>query len=53
MTHIFITGASGFVGGAAARHLITKGHSVSAMSRSEKSDAAYSRAGRDAGAVRP
>jgi nucleoside-diphosphate-sugar epimerase len=40
MTHIFITGASGFVGGAAARHLITKGHKVSAMSRSEKSDAA-------------
>ena len=38
--HIFITGASGFVGGAAARLLRAKGHRVSAMSRSEKSDAA-------------
>lgn len=38
--HVFITGASGFVGGAAARYLIANGHTVSAMSRSEKSDAA-------------
>lgn len=37
--HIFITGASGFVGGAAARDLVAKGHKVSAMSRSEASDA--------------
>jgi len=37
--NIFITGASGFVGGAAARHLIAKGHQVSAMSRSQRSDA--------------
>lgn len=37
--HIFITGASGFVGGAAAKHLLAKGHIISAMSRSEKSDA--------------
>jgi nucleoside-diphosphate-sugar epimerase len=37
--HIFITGASGFVGGAAARELVAKGHRVSAMSRSEGSDA--------------
>lgn len=36
--HIFITGASGFVGGAAARDLVAKGHTVSAMSRSDKSD---------------
>jgi nucleoside-diphosphate-sugar epimerase len=35
---IFITGASGFVGGAAARHF-SKTHDVTAMSRSEKSDA--------------
>lgn len=37
--NIFITGASGFVGGAAARRLIADGHSVRAMSRSAKSDA--------------
>ncbi len=37
---IFITGASGFVGGAATRRLVAEGHTVRAMSRSEKSDAA-------------
>ena len=36
---VFITGASGFVGGAAARHLAAKGHEIVAMSRSESSDA--------------
>lgn len=36
---IFVTGASGFVGGAAAAHL-TKDHTVTAMSRSEGADAA-------------
>lgn len=36
---VFITGASGFIGGAIARGLKSK-HSVLAMSRSEKSDAA-------------
>lgn len=35
---IFITGASGFVGGAAAQFLKTE-HEVFAMSRTEKSDA--------------
>jgi nucleoside-diphosphate-sugar epimerase len=37
---IFVTGASGFVGGAAARKFVASGHEVRAMSRSEKSDAA-------------
>lgn len=37
---IFVTGASGFVGGAATRKFVAAGHEVSAMSRSEKSDAA-------------
>jgi hypothetical protein len=47
---IFITGASGFVGGAAARHFVSKGYDVRAMSRSEKSDAAVQKLG--AAAVR-
>lgn len=37
---IFITGASGFVGGAAASHFVKRGDEVYAMSRSDKSDAA-------------
>ncbi len=37
---IFVTGASGFVGGAAAKRFVADGHEVLAMSRSEKSDAA-------------
>ncbi|WP_095012845.1 NAD-dependent epimerase/dehydratase family protein [Tsuneonella mangrovi] len=42
---IFVTGASGFVGGAATRHLVSKGHEVLAMSRSESSDAKIREAG--------
>jgi nucleoside-diphosphate-sugar epimerase len=36
---IFVTGASGFVGGAAAKHFMAQGHDVRAMSRSESADA--------------
>lgn len=42
---IFITGASGFVGGAATRQLVESGHDVYAMSRSVNSDAVISRLG--------
>lgn len=42
---VFITGASGFVGGAAARRLVEAGHEVYAMSRSPKSDALISALG--------
>jgi nucleoside-diphosphate-sugar epimerase len=38
--NIFLTGASGFVGGAATRRLVAEGHKVCAMSRSQQSDAA-------------
>lgn len=37
---VFVTGASGFVGGAATRALVARGHRVRAMSRREDSDAA-------------
>jgi len=36
--NIFVTGASGFVGGAAARRLAAEGHRIRAMSRSSSSD---------------
>jgi nucleoside-diphosphate-sugar epimerase len=42
---IFVTGASGFVGGAATKHFVANGHEVTAMSRSEKSDAVVSALG--------
>jgi nucleoside-diphosphate-sugar epimerase len=40
--HIFLTGASGFVGGAFTREL-SPGHTLLAMSRSAKSDGSHSR----------
>lgn len=43
---VFVTGASGFVGGAIAARLVHEGHAVSALSRSQRSDAAI----RDRGA---
>jgi len=42
---IFVTGASGFVGGAATKRLVEDGHEVWAMSRSPKSDLAVRAAG--------
>lgn len=42
---IFVSGASGFVGGAAVRKLAADGHHVRAMARSARSDAAVSAAG--------
>ena len=37
--NIFVTGASGFVGGASVAHLVQAGHTLYAMSRREQSDA--------------
>lgn len=37
--HIFMTGASGYLGGAVAEHLIKAGHEVSALARSDASEA--------------
>lgn len=42
---VFITGASGFVGGATVPHLVEAGHEVVAMSRRDASDAAIEAAG--------
>ena len=42
---IFVTGASGFIGQAATRALVAQGHTVRAMSRSERSDATIRAAG--------
>ena len=42
---IFLTGASGFVGGATVPHLVSAGHEVRAMSRRAASDAAIEAAG--------
>jgi hypothetical protein len=39
LMRIFVTGGSGFVGGAAIRKFVASGHDVHAMSRSEASDA--------------
>lgn len=37
--HIFMTGASGYLGGVVAEHLIKAGHEVSALVRSDGSEA--------------
>jgi nucleoside-diphosphate-sugar epimerase len=43
--NIFVTGASGFVGGAATRELVAQGHRVRAMSRNAASDQLISELG--------
>ncbi len=48
MTRIFVTGGSGFVGGATIRHFVAKGEDVRAMSRSETSDAVLQKLGASA-----
>lgn len=45
---IFVTGASGFVGGAATKHFVARDHDVRAMSRSERSDATVRALGAEA-----
>lgn len=42
---LFVTGASGFVGGAVTKRFVERGDAVLAMSRSEKSDAAIAALG--------
>lgn len=43
--HVFLTGASGYIGSAVAAHLIANGHTVSGLARSEQSAAILQQSG--------
>ncbi len=43
--HLFVTGASGYIGGAVARHLVQAGHTVTVLARSDEAAARLAAAG--------